>query len=83
MPKPQPPITYKIFGTLGLWAIFRNDQHIATFEAQSLAERLVWEMIEESCKEGRASQVLVQKELVCEKLLCRCFEGPAPGTPLN
>ena len=83
MPKPQPLTTYKIFGTLGLWLIFCDNEYVGLFEARLLAEKLVWEMIEESCNEGRASQVLVQHEQVSEQRLCRCFESPTPGIPLN
>ena len=83
MPKLQPPITYKIFVTLGLWLIFRDNEYFGLFETRLLAERLVWEMIEESCREGRASQILVQHEQVCEQRLCRCFGDPTPRTPLN
>jgi hypothetical protein len=80
---PYSHATYKIFSINGAWLIFRDDAFVGGFATRSLAEALVWEMVEASCSEQRASQVLIEDEAVCEKLLCRCFKGASPGTHLS
>jgi hypothetical protein len=40
-------------------------------------------MVEARCAEHRASQVLIEDDLACEKHLCRCFQEAPPETPLS
>jgi hypothetical protein len=80
---PHSHTTYKIIGTNGTWLTFRDDEFIGGFASRPLAELLVWELVEASCAEQRASEVLIEDEAGCEKYLCRCFQGPPPGTPLS
>jgi hypothetical protein len=80
---PQSHATYKIVGSHLGWLIFCDDEFVAGFAQRLSAELLVWEMVETRCAEHKASQVLVEDELVCEKHLCRCFKEAPSGTLLS
>jgi hypothetical protein len=75
--------TYTIVGRNGGWLIYYDDKFVGCFAQRSLAEALVWEMVEARCTEQEASQVLIEDEVGCEKHLCRCFKGAPPGTLLS
>jgi hypothetical protein len=75
--------TYNIVGSNGGWLIFCDGEFIGSFAQRSLAEALVGEMVEARCAEQKASQVLIEDDLGCEKFLCRCFKGAPPGTHLS
>jgi hypothetical protein len=80
---PHPHATYTIVGRDGGWLIYCDDKFVGCFAQRSLAETLVWEMVEARCAEQEASQVLIEDELGCEKFLCRCFKEAPHGTPLS
>jgi hypothetical protein len=75
--------TYKIISINSTWLIFCDDEFIGGFAQQSLAEELVQAMVEARCAEHKASQVLIEDDLACEKHLCRCFEEAPAGTLLS
>lgn len=79
----HPHATYRIVLSGGFWMVLCDDSFVAAFAARLLAELLPLRMVEVQCAEGRASQILIGDELGCEKRLCRCFEGPPPGTHLS
>ena len=80
---PQSHVTYRIVDTDDSWPVFCDDVFVGSFAHRSLAEDLVWAMVETRCAEQKASQVLVEDELGCEKHLCRCFQKAPPGTQLS
>src|SRR5829696_7274693 len=45
-PLPHPCATYTIVGRDGGWLIYCDDKFVGCFAQQSLAEALVWEMVE-------------------------------------
>jgi peptide methionine sulfoxide reductase MsrB len=79
----QSHATYKLVGSHLGWLIYRDDEFVGGFAQRASAESLVWEMVETRCAEHKASQVLVEDELVCEKHLCHCFKEAPPGTLLS
>ena len=82
-PSPYSHATYRISLIGSVWMVFCDDHFKAGFSTRSLAELLVLKMVEARCAEEKASQVLIEDGLVSEKHLCRCFEGPSPGTSLS
>jgi hypothetical protein len=80
---PQSHATYKIVGSNLGWLIYCDDEFVGGFARRLPAELLVWEMVETRCAEHKASQVLIENELVCEKHLCRCFKEAPSGTLLS
>ena len=82
-PLPHRLATYTIVGRDGGWLIYCDDKFVGCFGQQSLAEALVWDMVEARCTKQEASQVLVEDELGCEKFLCRCFKEAPLGTLLS
>jgi hypothetical protein len=79
---PHSHVTYKIIGIKGSWLIFCDDEFVGGFAQRSWAEEFVQTMVEARCAEHKASQVLIEDDLGCEKHLCRCFKGAPPGTLL-
>jgi hypothetical protein len=80
---PHSHATYKVIGINGSWLIFCEDEFVGGFARRSLAEELVQQMVEARCAEHKASQVLIEDDLGCEKRLCRCFNEAPPGTSLS
>ncbi|WP_262272426.1 DUF6894 family protein [Microvirga yunnanensis] len=80
---PHSHVTYKLVGSHLGWPIYREDEFVGGFARRSLAEALVWRMVEARCAEHKASQVLIEDEFGCEKHLCRCFQEAPPGTRLS
>jgi hypothetical protein len=80
---PQSYTTYKIIGIEGVSLIFCDDEFVGGLARRSMAEELVRAMVEARCAEHKASQVLIEDDLGCEKHLCRCFKEAPPGTPLS
>ena len=80
---PHSYATYKLVGSNLGWLIFCDDEFVGGFARRSSAESLVWQMVETRCAEHKASQVLLEDELGCEKHLCCCFKEAPPGTLLS
>jgi hypothetical protein len=80
---PHSHTTYRVVGIKGFWLIFRDDEFVGGFARRSLVEELVQAMVEARCAEHKASQVLIEDDLGCEKHLCRCFKEAPPGTLLS
>ena len=80
---PRSRATYKIVGINGSWLIFLDDEFVGGFAERSVAEELVGKLVEARCAEQKASQVLIEDERGCEKLLCRCFTEAPAGTLLS
>ena len=80
---PHSHVTYKIIGIKGSWLIFCDDEFVGGFAQRFGAEELVQAMVEVRCAEHKASQVLIEDDLGCEKYLCRCFKEAPPGTLLS
>ena len=79
---PHSYATYKVIGINGAWLIFCDEEFVGGFAQRSSAEELVQAMVEARCAEHKASQVLIEDDLGCEKHLCRCFEEAPPGSRL-
>jgi hypothetical protein len=82
-PSPHSHATYKLVGSHLGWLIYCDDEFVGGCPRRSAAESLVWEMVEARCAEHKASQVLIEDEVECEKHLCRCFKEASPGTRLS
>jgi hypothetical protein len=80
---PRSHATFTIIGGNDNWTIYCDNKFVGGFTQRALAEALVWEMVEARCAEQKASQVLIEGELGCEKFLCRCFKEAPPGTLLS
>ncbi|MBD2747252.1 hypothetical protein IC232_11160 [Microvirga sp. BT688] len=75
--------TYKLIDNNGAWLIFCNDEFVGGFAERYSAVNFVEMLVEARCVEHKASQVLIDTNLGCEKHLCRCFKEAPPGTPLS
>jgi hypothetical protein len=75
--------TYKVIDNNGVWLIFCDDEFVGGFVERLQALNFVQMLVEAGCVEHKASQVLVESSLGCEKQLCRCFKEAPPGTMLS
>ncbi|QRM35637.1 hypothetical protein [Microvirga sp. VF16] len=80
---PHSHATCKIVGSHLGWLIYCDDEFVGGFAQRSSAELLVWQMVETRCAEHKASQILMEDEVSCEKRLCRCFKEAPPATLLS
>ena len=63
------------------WIIRLDGMHVGGFASQEVAEGLVLHLVEERCKEGKASRVTIEDGDERQVAHCRCFADPPPGTP--
>jgi hypothetical protein len=64
------------------WIVRQDGQEIAGFASRKVAETVVLRLVEEQCKQGKASRITMEGEGPERRLVSwHCCAVPPPGTP--